>query len=131
MRLKPTLHESKVELRRERTRMRKRATAKRLREQAALIRWWLLQKLGDYCTLCGSVDRLEFDHPHGRDYELCAISPYQRMQRYLKDWAAGDLRVLCKACNQKLGGGIRYNKRKGTRHGYNKRKGTRHRQQDR
>ena len=74
------------------------------RERARLIalRNDLMKRLGDRCINCGSTENLEFDHPHGREYAPRRISRTKRLRFYREDFEAGNLRILCGACNKKL-----------------------------
>lgn len=59
----------------------------------------LVALLGGKCAECGTTRRLEFDHPHGRDYDPARLSRWSRIARYRRDAAAGNLRVLCRSHN--------------------------------
>lgn len=67
----------------------------------------LLAQLGGKCEKCGTKGRgknhLEFDHPHGRDYEPSKLARHNRLAAYRRDAAAGNLRVLCRHCNRAEG----------------------------
>jgi hypothetical protein len=70
---------------------------------AKKIRADLLEKLGAFCVDCGedAEDKLEFDHINGRDYEARKLSYRQRMIRYRREAARGELAVVCSDCNLK------------------------------
>lgn len=75
---------------------------------AAGKRYDLMQKLGGKCDKCGSTKKLEFDHPNGRDWQPRKKNRWMRMIIYEREAAEGLLRILCKSCNCKDGGGRRY-----------------------
>ena len=62
----------------------------------------LIERLGGQCVECGSTDRLQIDHPYGRDWVPRKVSHYARVRRYLKEEAAGLIRLLCDDCNQRI-----------------------------
>lgn len=68
---------------------------------AQRIRARLLKVLGDKCDLCGSVEDLEFDHKHGREYNPRDLSYSARMKRYERETELGLIRLLCRKCNLK------------------------------
>jgi hypothetical protein len=85
----------------ERRRELQRAYDRKKREEAWLIRWWLFDTMGLFCTMCGAVDvPLQFDHPNGRNWEPNRLNCYVRAKRYLQDWSTGNLRVVCVLCNR-------------------------------
>lgn len=60
----------------------------------------LIETLGGCCEVCGVLDDLEIDHPHGRDWEPRKLSLRQRVKRYEDEHKAGvKLRVLCRSHN--------------------------------
>jgi len=61
----------------------------------------LLKKMGGACQQCGQVEKLEFHHPYGRDWIARSMNPYLRMNHYERDFAEGNLELLCKSCNAK------------------------------
>ena len=83
---------------------------------AAKQRAALFDQLGRVCALCARTEEeawnstgegLQFDHPHGRDYDLRRLNRWSRVIQYERDLAAGNLRVLCASCNRG-GAGRRY-----------------------
>lgn len=66
----------------------------------------LIERMGGRCSNpdCRSRHRLQFDHPHGRPYEPRHLSSHTRIAQYERDFAAGNLRLLCDLCNGKDGG---------------------------
>lgn len=66
------------------------------------LRSKVIEMLGGKCSLCGSTERLEIDHPNGRDWQPNRTSQARRANRYLEEAKAGHVRVLCRACNRKL-----------------------------
>ena len=70
-----------------------------IEEQARRAR--LISLLGGCCAdgFCFETERLEFDHPEGRDWEPRRLSRLQRIARYESDAVAGRLRLLCRAHN--------------------------------
>jgi len=83
---------------------RRRRARLRAVEQASLIRWWLFDTMGWCCANCGTIANVELDHPHGRNWEPRNCDCVTRAKRYLRDWADGNLRILCRTCNAKDGG---------------------------
>ena len=65
----------------------------------------LMALLGNVCAEpgCESWDRLEFDHPYGRNYDIRRLCRWQRMKRYMADYLAGNLRLLCAVHNGRDG----------------------------
>ena len=68
------------------------------KKRAALIHF-----LGGKCIKCGSQEKLEFDHPDGRDWICRSKNRWQRMILYWRDARAGKVRLLCRGCNGKDG----------------------------
>ncbi len=97
--LPATLRELAKVARREREREYHRQLQIHRGQQARLIRWWLFNVMGDRCAKCGAIWPLQLDHPHGRTWEPRKLNCYARAVAYLKDWAAGNLRILCASCN--------------------------------
>lgn len=66
--------------------------------------------LGPFCAHCGSVNCLTFDciRPTGDAHHR--LSSVARMTYYVRQFNAGNLQVLCSACNTRKGGGsaVRY-----------------------
>jgi hypothetical protein len=95
--------------------MRGHPAGKPSRIEAARRRVALLVLLGGICQdgFCFEVERLEFDHLEGRDWEPAALSTLQRIIRYEADAAAGKLRLLCRSHNAKDGSMRRWAKRDG------------------
>ncbi len=71
---------------------------------ARKIRAELILQLGGKCKLCAETDpdKLEFDHPDGRDYETNKLSYCARLARYRREAAEGLIRLLCGTCNKKI-----------------------------
>ena len=59
----------------------------------------LIKDLGGKCQLCNSTERLQIDHPKGREYDPSQMSLDQRVRRYLRDADNGQVRILCIYCN--------------------------------
>lgn len=70
----------------------------------------LIERLGGKCVLCGTTDRLEFDHIHGATWKLDSFNSRDRMKMYEQDADAGLLRILCRSCNAKDGRNKRFGK---------------------
>jgi hypothetical protein len=70
----------------------------------------LIAQLGGVCEdgFCFETERLEFDHPEGRDWEPRRLSRLQRIARYEADAAGGRLRLLCRSHNAIDGNGRRW-----------------------
>jgi len=68
---------------------------------ARSLRDALYEKLGNKCSNpeCGATENLEFDHINGRSYDPNKLSYCQRLIRYTKEAARGELRILCGTCN--------------------------------
>lgn len=64
------------------------------------------------CSRCRRFLRekdAEVDHVNGRDWQARNLSSATRVRRYVAEHAAGvPLRVLCRSCNARTGGGLRY-----------------------
>jgi hypothetical protein len=100
----PTSPEAKKRIAKIKRRINNRRTQRRRREQAFLIRWWLWDMLGRVCSCgCGAVVGLEFDHPKGRPYMPRKLNCYARAKAYLADYAAGNLRLMCRSWNARDG----------------------------
>jgi hypothetical protein len=85
-----------------------------LAEWARKKRAALLVELGNTCAREGCEDtRLEFHHPHGRDWDPAKLSRWQRMIQYARDAAAGNLTLLCKSHNASDGQRFRGRGRRG------------------
>lgn len=56
---------------------------------------------GKECVGCGETDEelLQFDHIHGRDWDVTKVSSTTRLKNYLYEALAGRLQVLCISCN--------------------------------
>lgn len=76
--------------------------AKRHINRAKKLRDELREALGNRCAKCpcNNPDELQFDHIHGSDWVLNKLSYLQRMLLYVKEHAAGKLRLLCGVCNR-------------------------------
>jgi hypothetical protein len=93
-----------------------RRAQRRRREQAFLIRWWLYDSLGKKCACCSAEHGLEFDHQKGRKYMPCSMNCLARAKAYLKDYAEGNLRLLCRSCNGRDGAHRRWHAERGVEH---------------
>lgn len=83
---------------------RRRATLAREHRAAKLLRAFLVEALGHRCACCGRRRaRWHLDHPKGRTWKVRSLSRLARMRRYLADYLAGNLRLLCHACNERDG----------------------------
>lgn len=81
---------------------------KRFRQQLPLRRQALINKLGNKCNVCGLEYNLEFDHyPKRCEFTHKKLSRWTRLKRYEEDYEKGNLRLLCKKCNQSHGGAVR------------------------
>ncbi len=67
--------------------------------QYRLRRKALIVAMGGECEECGKKRRLEFHHPNGRDWECRKLPRWQRIKMYERDFAAGQLELLCRTCN--------------------------------
>lgn len=84
-----------------------------LAEWARKKRAELLVELGNTCGRDGcDNDELEFHHPHGRAWNPVKLSRWQRMIRYRRDAAAGNLALLCKPHNASDGQRFRGRRRR-------------------
>ncbi len=65
----------------------------------------LMQILGPFCKSCGTVNCLTFDciRPMGDAHHR--LSSVARMTFYVRQFNAGNLQVLCSACNTRKGAG--------------------------
>lgn len=68
---------------------------------AEKIRCELLLFLGGYCKLCGATKHLEFDHVVPIDWTPSAKSQSQRAAEYKREFAKGNLQILCSKCHGK------------------------------
>lgn len=68
---------------------------------AEKIRCELLLFLGGYCKLCGATKNLEFDHVVPIDWTPSAKSQSQRAAEYKREFAKGNLQILCSKCHGK------------------------------
>lgn len=71
----------------------------RQKEWARKARKALKGKLGGCCAICGSKRNLEFDciQPQGHAHHWA--EPSTRLCFYRKQYAAGNLQILCRACH--------------------------------
>ena len=76
----------------------------RTKSRLNIRRNFLVIKLGGRCRKCGSTEKLELDHPEGKNWEAKRLSPQMRMTRYEIDYENGKLSLLCHDCNCKDGG---------------------------
>jgi len=76
--------------------------ARRRREIYTARRMQLITDLGGRCENCGAIEKLEFDHPHGREWTPRKHDVLTRLKKYAADYAAGNLRLLCSHCNKIL-----------------------------
>jgi len=74
--------------------MHGRVTAYKMRRNELIL------QLGARCEICGSEENLEFDHPYGRDWVARKQNRLHRLRLYARDYAAGNLRLLCGPCNK-------------------------------
>ena len=70
-------------------------------EYAHRLKLELIKKLGGKCDLCPETnpDRLQFDHIHGRDWDVRKKSYSARMAKYKQEVEMNQLRLLCEPCN--------------------------------
>jgi 5-methylcytosine-specific restriction endonuclease McrA len=62
----------------------------------------LIALLGGKCVLCGTDEKLEFDHyPNGRTRNIVKVCQLTCIQRYEKEYKEGKLRLLCSDCNKR------------------------------
>lgn len=66
------------------------------------LRSWLHHYLGGECAECGATSPLEIDHPWGRDWVPRKICRYRRHLRYKREALAGQVRLLCSDCNNRI-----------------------------
>lgn len=74
---------------------------KRQKVWARQARFRLLFLLGGECRECGSVEDLTFDCIEPRGDSHHRLDTASRMSFYHKEHKAGNLQVLCMACNVK------------------------------
>lgn len=97
--------EAKKMLKRVKQRVYNRALQRKRRRRAKAIRQALRQALGGRCAnpkdnaRCTRTRYLEFDHKHGRLWQPNKLNCLERALRYVEDFAAGRLRLLCRSCN--------------------------------
>ncbi len=72
--------------------------------RAARKRAELLRVLGERCARCGSLERPELHHPHGRNWTPRRHNRWTRINKYWRDFEAGNLELLCQQCNGRDGG---------------------------
>lgn len=60
----------------------------------------LIVQLGARCEICGTEEDLQFDHPYGRDWVARKQNQLHRLRLYARDYAKGNLRLLCGPCNR-------------------------------
>lgn len=65
----------------------------------------LMQVLGPFCAHCKSVNCLTFDCIVAQGDAHHRLSSVGRMTFYMRQFNAGNLQVLCSACNTRKGGG--------------------------
>lgn len=76
----------------------------RLRENYRAKRDTLIAALGGICVRCGATEELTVEHVDGRDYEVRKLSSFQRVRRYLAEFASGvKLCLYCLPCNSSYG----------------------------
>lgn len=71
------------------------------------LRVEIYRMIGEACVRCGNDQVIEFDHIHGRDWDIKAVNQLTRTRRYLREARAGLLQPLCKPCNGWKSGGRR------------------------
>lgn len=62
----------------------------------------LIASMGGVCWNCGATSPLEIDHPEGRSWRLRDFSFRHRVTRYIAEWKAGTIQLLCSNCNRDL-----------------------------
>lgn len=93
---------------------RRLAHYRKERRAARLLREQLLDTMGRVCKLCGRRrGPWHLDHPYGRSWRVRDHSRLDRMKKYLRDWEQGNLRVLCKKCNETDGAHRRWARQEG------------------
>jgi 5-methylcytosine-specific restriction endonuclease McrA len=70
------------------------------REQYRALRNDLIKEMGGVCEICGSDYKLEFDHKNWREWKLEKVNYLKRIRIYWEEYRRGELRLLCKECNQ-------------------------------
>lgn len=65
----------------------------------------LISQLGGKCVRCEETRprRLEFHHIRERTWVARELSRWSRMKRYREEAEAGEIELLCRSCNAKLG----------------------------
>jgi hypothetical protein len=61
----------------------------------------LVVELGAKCVKCGGRRRLEFHHPHGRDWPAAKVSSKGRLQRYRREAREGKVVLRCFKCHER------------------------------
>lgn len=62
-----------------------------------------MARLGGKCVDCGTTNRLEFDHIHGKDYDPRKMNRWTRMKRIEDEADQGLIELRCRSCNAKRG----------------------------
>lgn len=114
----PLDKDAKKRLKKIKQRVYSRASQRKRRRRAKAIRKALRAALGGHCEnpqgnpRCLGTRWLEFDHKHGRLWQPNKLNCLERALKYLEDWAAGRLRLLCRSCNGSDGAARLWKKRK-------------------
>jgi hypothetical protein len=86
--------------------------ARKHRVWAYYARLKLIKELGDACAECkhkgSKKNPLTIDHINGRMWDGRKKDPSWRVSIYRREAKEGKLQVLCKSCNEKKGGPLRY-----------------------
>jgi 5-methylcytosine-specific restriction endonuclease McrA len=68
-------------------------------QRANLLKQQLIEFLGGQCEECGATHDLQVNHIYQRDWTPRKVTHYRRVLRYWKEALAGDVNLLCEACN--------------------------------
>lgn len=81
----------------------KRHLLRSYRDEYRVNRELLIEQLGGKCIECGTVERLEFHHIFGRDWNPIKLSRWVRLARVRREAMAGGICLLCRVCNARAG----------------------------
>lgn len=73
-----------------------------LNRRYRVLRAELIARLGGSCVFCGGDEKLEFHHPHGKNWRSRDINGVTRLHRYENDYERGNLELRCKLHHDEL-----------------------------